>query len=314
MANTSDGGKGDPPDPPNANTNNDTLSTSTPAAHSAKNDSVPTKIDRVWTNYSTTSPPAHSAHSDSPNRSPIVINNATPHPDSTDNALSPYNPTAHSVKNDSVLTTFDWVSTNYSTTSPPARFAHSDSSNWSPILNNNATSPPDSTDDALSTDTPATHSAKNDSVSTKIGRVLTNYSNTRPQAPFDRSERPDRSPILNNTAPFPPDINSATLSNSPSAAHWVNNKPVSPDIYADIYFFDPGQHEINPRHSSSPLPLGPALPHPYAILSKKTWTPPPESPSQLHAAPKTINFRPTPANFSTKNWTEMYQPADDITR
>ena len=46
MANSSDGGKGDHPDPPNANINTDALSTSTPAACSAKNDSVLSKTDQ----------------------------------------------------------------------------------------------------------------------------------------------------------------------------------------------------------------------------------------------------------------------------
>ena len=45
MANTSDGGKGDTPDPSNANINTDALSISTPAAHSHKNILVLTGID-----------------------------------------------------------------------------------------------------------------------------------------------------------------------------------------------------------------------------------------------------------------------------
>ena len=49
MANTSDGGKGDPPDPSNYKTNTDALLTTAPAAHRAKNDQVSPDIDQVLT-------------------------------------------------------------------------------------------------------------------------------------------------------------------------------------------------------------------------------------------------------------------------
>ena len=58
MANTSDGGKGVPPDPPNANPNIDNLFTIPPAAHRAQNGQFLTEIDQDMTKYSTTCPPS----------------------------------------------------------------------------------------------------------------------------------------------------------------------------------------------------------------------------------------------------------------
>ena len=49
MANTSDGAKGDPPDPPNATNDTDAVLTDTPLAHSTKHGSVSSKIDQVTT-------------------------------------------------------------------------------------------------------------------------------------------------------------------------------------------------------------------------------------------------------------------------
>ena len=46
MADTSDGGKGDPPDPSNAHITTDAPSISTPAAYCAKNDTVSSKTDK----------------------------------------------------------------------------------------------------------------------------------------------------------------------------------------------------------------------------------------------------------------------------
>ena len=57
MANTSDGGKGDPLDPPNINITTDALSTTTPAAPRAKNGQFLPEFDQVLTHYSTPCPP-----------------------------------------------------------------------------------------------------------------------------------------------------------------------------------------------------------------------------------------------------------------
>mmetsp|Transcript_116718 Transcript_116718/g.238776 ORF Transcript_116718/g.238776 Transcript_116718/m.238776 type:complete len:99 (-) Transcript_116718:22-318(-) len=72
MANTSDGGKGDPLDPPNINITTDALSTTTPAAQRAKNVQVPPEIDQVLANYNTHHPPVNC---DRPEQSSILNNN-----------------------------------------------------------------------------------------------------------------------------------------------------------------------------------------------------------------------------------------------
>ena len=118
MANISDGGKGIPHDPPNAkmNTTND-LSTTTPAAHSAKNDQFLTEIDQVMTKYSTTRPPVDTTNS--------LFKTTTISPKTTDNTrldnttVTTTDPSIRQAKNDKILTDIAKVSTNYSTTCCP---------------------------------------------------------------------------------------------------------------------------------------------------------------------------------------------------
>ena len=177
MANTSDGGEGDSPDPLNANINPDALLNYTPAVHSAKNNLVPTKIDRVLTTYSNPSPPAHSTHSQRPEQPPILNNNATSPPDNTDVTLSTDTPAVHSPKNDSVPTKIDRDLTNYNNPRPTAHSARSNHPDHSPILTNITPSSPGSNDNALSLRPPAIHSTKNEQVMSEIDQVSPIYNN-----------------------------------------------------------------------------------------------------------------------------------------
>ena len=102
MANASDGGKGNPPDPPNANINPDALPSYTPAVFSAKNDSIPPEIDRVSTIYSTNTPTSRSDLAAGNNRAPIPLRLGTPSSTNTTDALSNSSPAVHRAKNDSI--------------------------------------------------------------------------------------------------------------------------------------------------------------------------------------------------------------------
>ena len=74
MANISDGGKGVPPDPHNANITTDTISISTPSVYSDKNDQVWSKIDRDIQFFVHT----EDASPSSPNNTPVNGRKKTP--------------------------------------------------------------------------------------------------------------------------------------------------------------------------------------------------------------------------------------------
>ena len=96
MANTSDG-KGDPPDPPNAYLNTDTLSLDSSPVHRANNDSFPTEIDQDLPCNSNHRPhiSARSSNQDQ-NESPIFNHRTPSSPDCPITAT-----TAHSANIDS---------------------------------------------------------------------------------------------------------------------------------------------------------------------------------------------------------------------
>lgn len=105
MTNASDGGKGDPLDPPNAHISTDPHSPYPPAAHGAKNDQVTSVIDQDLLNYSPTRPTAGSVRIASLNQASALDNNE---PSLTDNtALKNSSPTAYSAKNDPVSLDID---------------------------------------------------------------------------------------------------------------------------------------------------------------------------------------------------------------
>ena len=83
MTNTSDSGKGDPPDPFNADKTVDALSLHSPSVHGGKNDQVSTETDQVSPKYSATRLPVNSASLVSPNPPPTLNNNAPSPTDST---------------------------------------------------------------------------------------------------------------------------------------------------------------------------------------------------------------------------------------
>ena len=135
MANTSDGDKGDPPDPSKANINTDALSISPPAAHSAKNVLILTGIDpdiKFFVHID-------DDDEDAALNSPILT---TPNPPKTTGTVSTTTtsvstnlPISHannipiSSRTEPVLTQKDHVSPTSSNTSPPADSDRPDSIN-----------------------------------------------------------------------------------------------------------------------------------------------------------------------------------------
>ena len=118
-------------------------------------------------------------------------------------------PTTSGAKNDPNPTKTDGDSPIYSNPCTQTHLDRFNHSNHIPTLDNTSTLSPNNTDVALSTETPAVHNAKNNSVSTQIDPDSSLYSNnTRPPAK-SHFAHPNQPSILNNN----------TLSNSLSAPH-----------------------------------------------------------------------------------------------